>query len=703
MTTPRGVALGRFVGRIVTTADRSCVVRPSARASLRPSPSRPAGLSFTLESSRFERRGRFVRAHSSTNTPLFDYTALVASTSEIKALATPAKVDAVSQQDASSVVVDARSIDGKIGIKVSWHPTSAHVAMCAPFGRAEKGTNLSFGEVATNALRGKVLLDARCGTPWERAMSLSFGERPGGEVEYELICEIMGAQSNAFLIDAQRERAVVACGYQPGEGRAGVRRLATGKAYAPPPTAPGIDPPEGVKDGARGFASVVQGVASTRDEGERSRLDACVARAFRGVSPALARTLARCAGLPDGAIVGDVTDSEWTALCDEFNSWIESVSNGNVPSLDRASWCEDFGQLLLHVNGKGTPLPPRADDLSVAGGPIGELFGGVYGDAGDKDVFDRERSRILQAVRARLKKLISKEAGFRKQLEAASGHEKIQELADALMAYAHNYVAGASSLEGQDFITGEPATFAVDPEKGPVGTAEALYKKTRKLRRTADAVEPLIEENAREMEYLQQVEFSIVEVNSYRSRDDLLFIEEICLELEDGGFMKPTGKGAEAKKRAQTNGQVGKKGKHQPKSGKAARKQELMSAVRVYTAPSGKEVYCGRNSRGNEAVSLHLGKESDVWFHVRGAPGAHVILRQQPGDHASDEDMQFAADVAAFHSKVRTGGKVDVSYCSPKHVRKPSGARLGMVTISNESVLIARPDSVANVCESGMD
>ena len=150
----------------------------------------------------------------------------------------------------------------------------------------------------------------------------------------------------------------------------------------------------------------------------------------------------------------------------------------------------------------------------------------------------------------------------------------------------------------------------------------------------------------------------------------------------DGGFMKPVGKGADAKIKAQQRGGNNKK---QPKSAKAARKQEMMSAIRVYTAPSGREVYCGRNSRGNEAVSLHFGQDQDVWFHVRGAPGAHVILRLQPGETPSDEDMQFAANIASFHSKVRTGGKVNVSYTSPKYVQKPKGARLGMVTIDEIS------------------
>jgi predicted ribosome quality control (RQC) complex YloA/Tae2 family protein len=445
--------------------------------------------------------------------------------------------------------------------------------------------------------------------------------------------------------------------------------------------------------------------AGEKDDGDDASMNApgnasievyrCMVRAFRGVSPPLAKSLVCGAGVAVGLRVSEASDADWNAMYEEFKRWISSIESR---SIENASWCDDFGQLLLHSSSVATPLPPNAEDLGEAGGSIGALFGALYGDAGEKDVFDREKSRILQAIRARLKKLASKEVGFRNQLEAAKGHEKIQEQADALMAYSYAYKPGASQLEGQDFTTGEPVMIAVDPEKGPLGTAEALYKKTRKLRRTADAVEPLIAQNTDEIEYLQQVEFSIVEVGEFSSRDDLLFIEEIGAELVDGGFLKPIGKGADAKMKEKERAKSG--GSKKPKSAKQVRKQEMMSAIRVYTAPSGKEVYCGRNSRGNEAVSLHFGQDQDVWFHVRGAPGAHVILRQQPGESASDEDMQFAANIASFHSKVRTGGKVNVSFCSPKYVSKPKGARLGMVTIDRESVIIGRPDDVAHLAAS---
>jgi len=636
------------------------------------------------------RRGSTLASRAS-NTGSFDYTALVGAVTEIKSLATPAKVDVAAQPDAHTLVLGMRGMDGKRSVRVSWHPEAAYVAMSASPPRLGKDEQLSFGEAANAILRGKVLLDARAHAAWERVCRLSFGDRPGGEVSHEILCEVMGRYSNAFLLDANGDE-VLACGYQVGEKQTSVRRLAIGYPYSPPPPAPGIDP-DSVDDGVNAWKDLLVRVAGTTDDGEESEVHRCLVRAFRGVSPTLAKSLIRCAGLENGVRISGVSDGDWSALYDEFQRWMRSVKS---PSIDDASWCEDFGQLLLHSSTATSPLPP-AGDLSESGGPIGTLFGAVFGEAGEKDVFDRERARILQSVRARLKKLESKGAGFVKQLEAASGHEEIQARADALMAYVYNYKPGARELETQDFNTGETVMIPVDPEKGPVGTAEAMYKKTRKLRRTADAVEPLIAQNAQEIEYLQQVEFSIVDVPEFTSRDDLLFIEEIGAELVDGGFMKPIGKGADAKIKAQ---QRGAKNKKQPKSAKAARKQEMMSAIRIYTAPSGREVYCGRNSRGNEAVSLHFGQDQDVWFHVRGAPGAHVILRLQPGETPSDEDMQFAANIASFHSKVRTGGKVNVSYTSPKYVQKPKGARLGMVTIDRESVMIGRPDDVADVADA---
>ena len=223
----------------------------------------------------------------------------------------------------------------------------------------------------------------------------------------------------------------------------------------------------------------------------------------------------------------------------------------------------------------------------------------------------------------------------------------------------------------------------------------------------------MLEAAAAEAEYLAQVEFTLAELtggsngsgvgvggSSSGGSEDMLALEEISLELVEAKLMAPTGRGAAAQiKREEKSKKNGGGGKNKKGGGgagggssKRSRKEDAMVNIRKYTAPSGREVLVGRNSKGNEAVSLRIGQDQDVWCHVRGAPGAHVILRLQPGEEATEEDMKCAADLAAFHSKLRTGGKVNVSWTSPKYVRKPSGARLGMVAIDQESVMTGRPD-----------
>ena len=189
------------------------------------------------------------------------------------------------------------------------------------------------------------------------------------------------------------------------------------------------------------------------------------------------------------------------------------------------------------------------------------------------------------------------------------------------MAYQHAYIAGSSTLEVYDFETGEAKTVEVDPLLGPTATAEALYKKARKRRKTAGAVEPLLEAAATEAAYLEQVEFTLTELNG-TGEDDRAALEEIAAELVDAKLMAPVGKGAAAAiRREEKGGKGGKKGgKNAPAGGGGKRKarEEAMANIRTYAAPSGKEVLVGRNSKGNEAVSLRIGQDQDVWFHVRG-------------------------------------------------------------------------------------
>lgn len=110
-----------------------------------------------------------------------------------------------------------------------------------------------------------------------------------------------------------------------------------------------------------------------------------------------------------------------------------------------------------------------------------------------------------------------------------------------------------------------------------------------------------------------------------------------------------------------------------------------------YQLPGGWEVLAGRTDTDNDRLSLKLAAPDDLWFHVCGMPGSHVILRARPDQRPDRETVRRAAAIAAFHSKAREGGTVAVSCTEARHVSKPRGAKPGTVTIRRERIIRVRP------------
>ncbi len=110
-----------------------------------------------------------------------------------------------------------------------------------------------------------------------------------------------------------------------------------------------------------------------------------------------------------------------------------------------------------------------------------------------------------------------------------------------------------------------------------------------------------------------------------------------------------------------------------------------------YELPGGWVVWAGRGDQDNDILSLKLAKPNDWWFHVRGIPGSHVILRVPQGREPDNATIKAAAAIAAFHSKKREAKQVGVSATRARFVTKPRGAKAGTVEIRKEKVLKVRP------------
>lgn len=114
--------------------------------------------------------------------------------------------------------------------------------------------------------------------------------------------------------------------------------------------------------------------------------------------------------------------------------------------------------------------------------------------------------------------------------------------------------------------------------------------------------------------------------------------------------------------------------------------------VKRFVSSAGLEILAGQDDASNEQVSFRLCRPNDWWFHVRGVPGSHVLLRTpEDGTEPDRESLREAAAVAAWYSKMREGGNVCVSCCQARNVTKPRGAPTGTVSIRNEKKIFVRP------------
>jgi len=126
-------------------------------------------------------------------------------------------------------------------------------------------------------------------------------------------------------------------------------------------------------------------------------------------------------------------------------------------------------------------------------------------------------------------------------------------------------------------------------------------------------------------------------------------------------------------------------------AGRDSRERDDRPRLLEYVLPGGWKVLVGRTDSDNDRLSLKVARPDDWWFHVRGMPGSHALLRCPPGEEADRETRRRAAAIAAYHSKARQGGVVPVSCTRARYVTKPRGAKAGTVQIRKEVVLKVRP------------
>jgi predicted ribosome quality control (RQC) complex YloA/Tae2 family protein len=239
------------------------------------------------------------------------------------------------------------------------------------------------------------------------------------------------------------------------------------------------------------------------------------------------------------------------------------------------------------------------------------------------------------------------------------------------MANLHHWQPGMQEIILPDFETEQPIAIVLLPDKNAVQNAQKLYKQHQKLKRARAAVEPLLFAVQAEIDYLEQVEAAISQIDKYQNPEDLQALEEIRDELIGQKYLE----NLEYRSRS-SNDTPG-------------------TNFHRYRSPSGFEVLIGRNNIQNDQLTFRVAGDYDLWFHAQEIPGSHVLLRLEPGTVAEEADLQFTANLAGYFSRARQSDQVPVVYTQLKHVYKPKGAKPGLVVYKQETIIWGKPQLVS--------
>lgn len=306
------------------------------------------------------------------------------------------------------------------------------------------------------------------------------------------------------------------------------------------------------------------------------------------------------------------------------------------------------------------------------------------------------RDAVRRALKRYAGKLERKLDGLRSDLEEAERAAEYRRFGETLLAFAHQVPARAASVTLADVADpSRTLDIALDPNIAAPANAARYFKRAAKAERGQREIPPRIESVTREVESLR------VQLSALAGAPDDDARDAATLELERTLFRLGTTIREQIKAPEPLPRRALGLSAEAPRP---AAKSPTTPAPKRRDEPGGKlvpwrfrtkdgwDVLIGRSSEGNDHLTLHLARPEDYWFHAHGCPGSHVVLRRGKGpNEPSKATLEEVAAWAAWHSKARTAGKVSVHYTLKKYVRKPRGAKAGLVYIEREKALMVRP------------
>lgn len=456
-----------------------------------------------------------------------------------------------------------------------------------------------------------------------------------------LIIELMGKHSNIIFCD-DKDMVIDSIKHISGMVSS-VREVLPGRAYFIPKTQDKAELLECMTD-ETAAADQVAAVLKAKS----LPLYKAIYMGFTGISPCIAQELCYRAGtdadMPSAELAGEALGRIVPEICGLADCVINRKFCFNVVYENKQP-----------VEYAAIQLSSYAEDQRRRFESVSALLEYYYAE---KNVITRIRQRsvdLRRIVQTALERNVKKYDLQMKQLQDTGKREKYRVYGELLNAYGYGVEAGAKSMEALNYYDNQMITIPLDPTLSTGENAKKYFDKYQKLKRTYDALTTLTKETREEIDHLASINTSL---DIALKEEDLVQIKE---ELIESGYIRRKGN---------------------------AKREKVTSRPFHYVSSDGYHIYVGKNNYQNEELTFKFATGNDWWFHTKGIPGSHVVVKTDGGE-LPDRVFEEAGRLAAHYSQARGQDKVEIDYTQKKNVKKPGGGKPGFVVYyTNYSLVI---------------
>ena len=450
-----------------------------------------------------------------------------------------------------------------------------------------------------------------------------------------LIAELMGKHSN--LIFCKEDGTILDSIKHVSLAVSSVREVLPGRSYFIPHTQDKLDPlttePE----------AMVTAICR-----KPVTLGKAIYTTLTGFSPVMAEELCCRSSLDAGRPAAVLGDTEQTMLAHQLLRLMESIRESSfAPTI--------YYKGKEPIEFSALPLTLYEDLEQTRSDSMSGILEQYYATKNTLTRIHQKSADLRRIVQTALDRSRKKYDLQSRQLADTEKREKYKIWGELIHTYGYGVPEGARSMEALNYYTNETITIPLDPILSAQENAKKYFDKYGKLKRTFEAVTRLLQETGDEVTHLESVQTAL---DMALTEEDLVQIKE---ELIEAGYIRRKGGG---------------------------KKVRITSKPYHYRSSDGFDIYVGKNNLQNEELTFQFASGNDWWFHAKGVPGSHVIVKTE-GKELPDRTFEEAGRLAAWYSKNRGGDKVEIDYVQKKHVKKPGGSKPGFVVYyTNYSLVI---------------